>query len=118
MDMYRRLILLVCRVTRQEYKMSTIFYNEPLKFKGSCMFETAVVMFHSVIEINMSKPYVTINNKSRFITKYKYNDFVLSWRNNATTSRHQRRQGVGDSRRCSLDRESGILPLSHCASTI
>ena len=25
----------------------------------------------------------------------KYNDFVLSWRNNATTSRHQRRQCVG-----------------------
>ena len=36
-------------------------------------------------------------NKSWFIAKYKYNDFVLSWRNNATTSRHQRCQCVGDS---------------------
>ena len=57
-----------------------------------------------------------MNHESRFIAKYKYNYFVLSWRNNATTSRHQRRQCVGDSWRCSLDRESGILPLSHCTS--
>ena len=35
--------------------------------------------------------------KSRVIVKYKYKDFILSWRNNATTSRHQRRKCVGDS---------------------
>ena len=63
--------------------------------------------------IFVSRINITITT-SRFIAKYKYNDFVLSWRNNVTTSRHQWRKCVGDSWRCSLNRESGILPLSHC----
>ena len=51
-------------------------------------------MFLYLIMFTQGKLHIIIKNHG-LLQSNKYNDFVLLWRNNATTSRHQRRQCVG-----------------------
>ena len=103
------------------YILSNICFSGGNYTLITCIQYTTMVT-HSECEISQSwrtqfSSHGALNlNRAVMPPPFPYNDFVLSWCNNATTSRHQRRQCVGDSWRYSLDRESGILPLSHWAS--
>ena len=65
--------------------------------------DTSALVAKTVKRIQAFDMEYMINHGLLRSTSRAYNDFILSWRDNATASRHQRRQYVGDSWRCSCD---------------